>query len=109
MTGRVADYLVTPDGELVSGISLTENFATLIPGVAQVQIIQDARNHLVVRTVPASSFDEVSRREIARLVTERFGPTMRHTVEMVDRIPQERSGKYRFSICRLDTSARPPA
>src|SRR5262249_4336617 len=34
--GREADYVVTPGGRLISGISLTENFALLIPGTAQV-------------------------------------------------------------------------
>ena len=34
-------YVLTPRGELVSGISLTENFAMLIPGLAQLQIIQE--------------------------------------------------------------------
>src|SRR5262249_36059664 len=28
--GRVADYVVTPSGQLISGISLTENFAMLV-------------------------------------------------------------------------------
>jgi len=40
VAGRVADYLVTCNGKLISGISLTENFATLIPGVQQVQVVQ---------------------------------------------------------------------
>jgi hypothetical protein len=26
---------------------------------------------------------------------------MRHDVELVDRIPQEPSGKYRFTICKI--------
>jgi len=32
--GREADYVVTARGELISGISLTENFALHVPGVA---------------------------------------------------------------------------
>jgi phenylacetate-CoA ligase len=101
VAGRIADYLITPDGSLVSGISLTENFATLIPGVEQVQLVQEERDHLTVRIVPAPEFGDVSRAAIQSMVRERFGAAMRHTVEEVERIPQEPSGKYRFSICRI--------
>jgi len=101
VTGRVADYLLTPDGELVSGISLTENFATLIPGVVQVQLVQDLPTHVLVRIVPSPEFTETSRRKISAMVAERFGDAMTHEIETVERIPQERSGKYRFSICRV--------
>jgi phenylacetate-CoA ligase len=101
VAGRIADYLITPDGSLVSGISLTENFATLIPGVEQVQLVQEERDHLTVRIVPAPEFGDVSRAAIQSMVRERFGAAMRHTVEEVERIPQESSGKYRFSICRI--------
>src|SRR5262249_18305868 len=37
LEGREADYVVTPAGELISGISLTENFAVQVPGIAQLQ------------------------------------------------------------------------
>jgi phenylacetate-CoA ligase len=107
IAGRVADYLYTPMGELVSGISLTENFATLLPGVTQVQIVQDRLTHILVRVVPAGPFGDTSRNAIAYHVRERFGPAMLHDVELVERIPQEASGKYRFTICRIPESERP--
>jgi phenylacetate-CoA ligase len=96
--GRDADFVLTPAGALISGISLTENFAVLITGAAQVQLIQDERTHLTIRMVPGAEFGAVSRDQIARLVSETFGPTMRHTLTLVDAIPQEPSGKYRFCI-----------
>lgn len=105
VAGRVADYLTAPDGRLVSGISLTENFATLIPGVDQVQVIQDRPDHLRVRLVPGAGYGELSLREIARMVGDLFGPTMTHTVETTDGIAPEPSGKYRFSINRVAEGA----
>lgn len=101
VAGRIADYLVTPEGEYISGISLTENFTTLIPGLYQAQIVQEERDHVLIRVVPKADFGDESRREIARLVAERFGPRMRHDVELVEKIPQEPSGKYRFAICQV--------
>ena len=101
VSGRIADYLVTPNGDYVSGISLTENFATLIPGVKQVQVVQDRRDHILVRLVPDPRFGEDSRERIAVLVRERFGPAMTYEVVLVDQISPGPSGKYRFSICQI--------
>lgn len=102
VAGRVADYLLTPDGELVSGISLTENFANLIPGMRQIQIVQDRADHLTIRLVAASGPSEEQRHRIAELVSLRFGPRMSFAVRTVDQILPEPSGKYRFAIRAFD-------
>ena len=99
--GREADYVVTPAGNLISGISLTENFALLIPGTAQVQIVQESLHFLRVRLVKGDDFSDASRRKIGELVRDTFGPSVRHEVEFVDAIPQEASGKYRFCISNV--------
>ena len=99
--GREADYVVTPMGTLISGISLTENFAVLIKGAAQVQIIQDEVTSLHVRMVRGVEFDAESERQIENLVRATFGPTMRYWLDYVSDIPQEPSGKYRFCISKV--------
>jgi phenylacetate-CoA ligase len=99
--GRDADYVVTPSGSLISGISLTENFAVLIKGAAQVQIIQETVTHLRVRMVRDPIWDAGSERQIRELVLKTFGPTMTYDLEFVDLIPQEPSGKYRFCVSKV--------
>ena len=99
--GRDADFVVTPSGSLISGISLTENFALHIRGAAQVQIIQETTTHLRVRLVADDAFTDASHRQVAKLVLDTFGPTMRCDVEFLDVIPQEPSGKYRFCISKV--------
>jgi phenylacetate-CoA ligase len=99
--GREADYVVTPQGELISGISLTENFALEVPGVAQLQIIQESVKYFRFRIVQGSDFDRSSPERIRQLVRDRFGPGVDHVCEYVDRIPPEPSGKYRFCISRV--------
>ena len=103
VAGRIADYLRTPEGHWISGISLTENFATLIPGLHQVQIIQEEPDSLILRIVEGADFGEHSVVRIRELVEECFGPRMRYRVEPVERIDPEPSGKYRFSIYRVGT------
>lgn len=99
--GRIADYVVTPSGDLVSGISLTENFAMLVPGIAQLQIIQEALTQFTFRVVRDAEWGSASERRIAELVAERFGCEVRYCCEFVERIPQEPSGKYRFCISKV--------
>jgi phenylacetate-CoA ligase len=99
--GREADYVVTADGRLVSGISLTENFALLVPGVAQIQIVQEQVRRFVFRIVRDAAWGPASERRLAGLVAERFGAETRYTCEFVDVIPQEPSGKYRFCVSHV--------
>src|SRR6185312_9482746 len=56
--GRDADYVVTPAGQLISGISLTENFALHITGAAQVQVVQETTTFLRIRMVKDATFTE---------------------------------------------------
>jgi phenylacetate-CoA ligase len=99
--GREADYVVTADGRLISGISLTENFAVLVPGVAQLQIVQETVRKFLFRIVRGHDWGPASDRKLAELVAERFGTTTRYAVQFVDLIPQEPSGKYRFCISHV--------
>lgn len=103
--GRVADYVVTPSGRLVSGISLTDHFATLIPGLVQLQIVQETIDHFVLRIVRGPGFGPESLEKIAGLIEQWFGSELRHECQFVDRIPQEPSGKYRFCISKVDKNA----
>ncbi len=99
--GREADYVTTGRGELISGISLTENFAMLVPGIAQLQIIQEEVDRFTFRIVRGDDFRQDSLERIGRLVAERFGPESRYECEYVAGIPQEATGKYRFCISRV--------
>jgi phenylacetate-CoA ligase len=106
--GREADYVVTPSGELISGISLTDHFATRIPGVAQVQIVQEEVSRFLFRVVRGPDFGPASLDRLRELVDERFGPGVEFACEYPERIPQEPSGKYRFCISHVaNPFARP--
>jgi phenylacetate-CoA ligase len=107
--GREADYVVTPAGELISGISLTENFALHVPGVAQLQIVQETVDRFVFRIVRGTEFGPASLRRLRELVAERFGPEVSFACEYPERIPQEPSGKYRFCVSKVENRFSRPA
>lgn len=104
VVGREADYVLTPTGTLISGISLTDHFATEIRGAAQVQIVQEKLTFLRLRLVAGDGFGPDSHRQIETLVRSTFGPQMRFEVELVNAIPQEPSGKYRFCVSPVATA-----
>jgi len=99
--GRLADYVVTQDGHYVSGISLTSYFACMIPGFAQIQIIQEEPDRFTFNVVKGADYTTESLRTLDELVKKRFGDTTRHDVVFMDEIPQEASGKYRFCISKV--------
>ncbi len=101
LEGRVADYVMTPDGNYISGISLTENFAMHLPGVKQMQIVQEKIDFLVFRIVKGELFTGRTEQDIDRLAQERFGTQMQWQIEYLDSIQSEQSGKYRFCISKL--------
>jgi phenylacetate-CoA ligase len=102
--GRVTDFLVTPDGKIISGASLTIYLIANAPGVAQAQLIQEKKDELILKIVRDDKFGDESMRFFEKEIPEFFGKSVKYTVEFVDEIPPESSGKYRFSISKVDPS-----
>jgi phenylacetate-CoA ligase len=101
VTGRVADYLKRRDGSLVAGVSLVERTLTAIPGIEQMQIVQPSHEDIILNVVRAADYTADSERALLEELRGVFGPGINFRAEYVERIPQDRSGKYRFSICRV--------
>ncbi len=99
--GRDADYVITPAGELISGISLTENFALQVPGVVQFQIVQESLGRFLFRLVRGPEFGPSSLKRLGALATRHFGPEVEYRCEYLESIPPEPSGKYRFCISHV--------
>jgi len=101
ITGRTADFLKAQDGSRVAGISIIENTLTKLPGIKQLQIVQDAALSLQVNLVPGPGYGEDVAGELTRILRDIMGADFTVTIAEVPAIPQESSGKYRFTICRI--------
>lgn len=99
--GRVADFLIAPNGSRVAGVSLVERTLTKIAGIEQMQLVQEERNALIVNRVKGSDFSPATDNALREEFMVVFGPEMRVDIRDVEKVPQEASGKYRFSICRI--------
>jgi phenylacetate-CoA ligase len=107
--GRISDFLVSPrDGSLVSGSSLCHYLIAEGPDVGQVQIVQDARDHLLIRLRRSDRSQEQNAEQIERfqaIIARIFDGGMRTSIDFVDSIPHEKSGKYRFCINRISSES----
>ena len=104
--GRSSDFLYTPEGRMLSGISIMDHFAIDIPGVWQVQVIQDALDHLHFKIVRTEEFGESSLEKLAETVPRFFGSVMHYDVEYVESLPMTARGKYQFAISKIDKPNR---
>ncbi|MCK4414034.1 MAG: phenylacetate--CoA ligase family protein [Candidatus Eisenbacteria sp.] len=111
VAGRSADFLYTPEGVPVFGISILDTFVIHIPGIKQLQIVQYRYDHLQFHIVRDASFSPASLERLEHTIRQVFGPRMRYELHYVDRIVQSERGKYRFSICKIPGlgSSQPPA
>ena len=101
LTGRTADFLVARDGSRVAGISLIENTLTRLPGIGQLQVVQDDLDHILLNVAPADGWNEDVAAELIAVFSESLGGGHEVRIEIMERIPREANGKYRFSICRI--------
>lgn len=106
VSGRLADNVVTPEGKVVSGISITDHLVE-VEGIRQVQIVQEAREELVFRIVRDDRFTEGSEVRLRQHCARIFGEGMRVRCEFVSAISAGPGGKYRLCISHLAEEERP--
>jgi phenylacetate-CoA ligase len=112
VTTKAEDIVVTPDGRFISPSVLTHPFKPF-DQILKSQIVQDAPDHLEVRIVPSAAFTGAHRLTLEAGLRERVGDAMSIETRLVDAIPSEPSGKYRWVIshvphgCAVDWDAAP--
>ncbi|MCL2116840.1 MAG: hypothetical protein FWH27_00280 [Planctomycetaceae bacterium] len=102
LTGRVTDFLVTDNGSLCSGASLTALVVAWRPTLKQIQIYQERQGEVVFRIasgqgnpLPDDDLDFVREKSAIYL-----GKGTKVEFEFVDEIPKTASGKSLFSISK---------
>ena len=101
ITGRTADFLKAQDGSRVAGISIIENTLTKLPGIKQLQIVQDEALSVAVNLVPGDGYGDEVAGELTETLRDILGRDFVVDINQVEAMPRESSGKYRFTICRI--------
>jgi len=65
------------------------------------QLVQERRLELTVNIVRGADYGPATQEQLAATLRGALGETFAIAIEFVDKIPQERSGKYRFAICTV--------
>ena len=100
--GRTADFLIRRDGSRVAGVSLIENTLTKIPGIDQMQIVQEKLDQIMLKIVTGKSFTSDTQKALVKYFQGLFGDDVTIEIDKVNLIEPEKSGKYRFSICKVE-------
>ena len=107
VTTKAEDVIMTPDGRLISPSILTHPFKPF-DKLVKSQIIQHSPNQVQVKLVTGEGFSAAQQEELIAGLRARLGPDVQIEVSLVDDIPNEKSGKFRWVISRVASPYSPP-
>jgi len=99
--GRVTDFLVATNGDKVSGIVIATYVITNLPGIRQIQFVQNEFGSLTINLVKSPDWTTTTMTELMARIRRYLGDDIRLKIEFKDHIPSQTSGKYQFSISTL--------
>lgn len=98
--GRSTDFVVAANGTVLHGLALIYVLRDL-PGVRQFKILQESLEHTKVLLVQEAGFPQEGEAKIVSEFRKRLGDGVNISIEKVDHIPPERSGKYRYVVSKV--------
>ncbi len=101
VAGRSTDFVVRPDGTIMHALAVIYEIRDK-PGVAAFKFIQEDLHHSRVLVVPDERWRPgESEQALVRDLKARLGEAVAVTIELVERIPVEASGKYRYVVSHV--------
>ena len=100
LDGRSNDSIVTPDGRVMHGQSVV-SLLMEVEGIERFRIIQKQVDHFHVQIVRNQSFAPGCEERIRRRWRERLRAQVDLSFEYLDKLPPERSGKFRHIVSEL--------
>jgi phenylacetate-CoA ligase len=101
--GRTTDFIIAADGTIMHGLALIYILRE-INEVGEFKIVQESLQHTHVQVVPIATLDDAIQQEIIDGLKARLGQEVKVTIEIVDQIAAEKSGKFRYVISKVATS-----
>lgn len=95
--GRTTDFVIAADGTVMHGLSLIYIVRDL-PGIHAFKIVQESRALTRVQIVCEAGFDPGCEARIVDGFQKRLGAGVTVEVTLVDVIPPEKSGKFRYVV-----------
>jgi phenylacetate-CoA ligase len=98
--GRMTDFIVRSDGTIMHALAVIYVLRA-VEGVAEFRLIQHTVKDIEVLVVPNAGWQETARDSIERGLQKRLGEDIRVDLHLVDVIPPEASGKYRYVVSNV--------
>lgn len=102
--GRLEDFIITPEGALISPAAITHPFKDLTT-IKDTQVVQEDIDLIVVRVVPWEAADSKAlQAELGRLCRDLqtiLGETVQVRWEIVDEIERSGSGKFKWIVSQV--------
>ena len=98
--GRSTDFVIAADGTVMHGLALIYVLRD-IPGVASFKIVQETTLLTTVFVEPGKLFKAEDVTRIEEGLKRRLGDAVTIDVKLVDVVPAEASGKFRYVISRV--------
>lgn len=105
--GRSTDFVVAADGTIMHGLALIYILRDL-PGIESFKIVQHSLQRTQVSIVAGAGFDAGLQTRIVDGFRRRLGAGVQVDVDLVDHIPPERSGKFRYVVSHAATHQAAP-
>jgi len=103
VTGRVEDYVVTPEGKYVGRM---DHIFKGVKNVKEAQIVQPSREKIIVRVVKDSAYGKVDEEALLRNSRERLGNKIKIDFDYVEQIERTKTGKFRFIVSEIPMEER---
>ena len=98
--GRSTDFVIASDGTAMHGLALIYILRDM-PAVKAFKVVQESIEQTEVYLVTEASFDAAMSEKIVREFQKRLGNSVRININIIDSIPPEKSGKYRYIVSHL--------
>jgi len=95
--GRSTDFVIAANGTVMHGLSLIYILRDLC-GVRSFKVIQESLQQTRVLLVTDAAFQSPTIEQIVSGFRQRLGSGVDVQVEIVDAIPAEKSGKFRYIV-----------
>ncbi|MCR9105131.1 MAG: phenylacetate--CoA ligase family protein [Gammaproteobacteria bacterium] len=99
--GRTTDFVRAADGTVLHGLALIYVLREM-PQIREFKVIQESLTRLTLQLVSDGNDKPAMEAEITEQFQRRLGPSLLVDFDYVEKIPREKSGKFRYVVSRLD-------
>ena len=100
VVGRTTDFVVRPDGVIMHALAVIYVLRA-VEGIAEFKLVQHALRDVEVLLVPDGRWSNACHAQVMAGLAARLGSEVRIRIRMVEAIPVEASGKYRYVVSNV--------